>query len=654
MKQGQALIEVMVGMGIAAALMPAVVTSFFAARGGTAQEEVRMLASARLRETKEVLRTLKEANWQNIAVNGTYHLTYQGGVWSIVPGSETNLDGLFTRQITISDAYRDVSGLFAVAGSLDPSVKHISVSVSWTNPLASSVSSEYYLMRFTNQTWLQTLVADFTPGTQTGTTITNVSGGEITLGSGGLALADWCDPNLSLTAIDLPKNGVANAVSAAVGSGTSPNQVVAGTGDNSSGISFGHVTVQNANPPSGSVDGTFDGYKTNGVFVLGTYAYLATDNNAKEVVIIDLSSQDPSTGKYSEAGYFNVPGNSNANSLFAVGSLGFALSGSRLYSFDLSSKSGDRGSPLATLELSGTGSRLVISGSYVYIAESSGTHALEIIQFTPDGKSLSLAGYANLPGQNGVDIIINSTASRGYLATSQGNVYILNTTAPYTGALPSAIGSFNTNGMTPKGVAVVTNNKAIVVGTGGALQYQVIDITNEANPVLCTNGGTTAGGLAIGSGVNGLSSVQEEDGDTYSYIITGDATAELKIIQGGPGGGGGTYASSGIFESSIFDAGSSVMFNRFDVNAATPVDTTIKYQVAITSPVAGLCTGASYTFVGPDKLTSSYFTSSSQLPLGTGVGYTNPGQCLKYRAYLSTTNLSNAPTMYDLTFNYSP
>ena len=40
MKKGQALVEMMVGMGIAAAIMPALVTSFFAARGGGAQEQV--------------------------------------------------------------------------------------------------------------------------------------------------------------------------------------------------------------------------------------------------------------------------------------------------------------------------------------------------------------------------------------------------------------------------------------------------------------------------------------------------------------------------------------------------------------------------------------------------------------------------------------
>lgn len=644
MKKGQALIEVLVGLGIAAAIMPAVVTAFFAARGGEAQEQVRVMALARLREGREVLRLLKEDNWANLADNGTYRLTLTGGAWSISPGTETDLDGLFTRQIVVSDSYRDVNGLLSLTGILDPSVKHIELTVSWTTPIASFVRADYYLMRFENRTWLQTLVSDFTPGVQSGTTITDTGGGEIILASGGQALSDWCEPALTLSSIDLPKSGVANAISADVGAGTSPNQVIAGTGDNASGVSLAYAEIVNANPPSGQVLGTFDSYKTNGVFVGGDRAYLATDDAQEDIVIVDLTNRDPVTGKYAKLGAFNAPANGpkNAAGIYVSGNLGFMTIGDKLHTFDVTTRT-----PLGSITLAGDAQRLVVFGSYAYVAENSGERALEIVQFSQDGTTLSLPGWTNLPGQNGVDIVVNSTASRGYLATSQGNVYIVNTSAPYSGALPAPLGVYSTAGMTPKGVAVVTHNKAIVVGTGGSLQYQVFDLSEESTPVSC-------GGLNIATGVNGIASVQEEDGDTFSYIITGDAGAELKIIQGGGGGGGGVYTLAGTFESDLFDAGSSVMFNRFDVSSAVPVDTALEYQVAITAPSAGSCAGASYTFVGPDKQPSSFFTDSSALPLGSGVGYTNPGQCLKYRAYLRTSNSNNTPVMSAIIFNYSP
>ena len=68
----------------------------------------------------------------------------------------------------------------------------------------------------------------------------------------------------------------------------------------------------------------------------------------------------------------------------------------------------------------------------------------------------------------------------------------------------------------------------MLVGTKGE-EYQLVDIANEATPSRC-------GGLNIDTGVKGVSSVLEADGDSYSYIITGDSAAELKVIEGGPGG----------------------------------------------------------------------------------------------------------------------
>ena len=471
------------------------------------------------------------------------------------------------------------------------------------------------------------------------------------MGSGGEGHADWCAPSLSTINYNITGSANPNAISAAVGVSGGSNQVIAGTGDSANGVSLDHLAITNTNPPTVSEVGTLADssprIKTNSVFVSGPYAYIATDNKHKEVIIVDLAT-------HTESGYFDPPVNGNGAGLYVVGALGFVTVDNVLYTFDLSTKSGDRGSPLATLTLSGTSARIVVLGSYVYVAETSGSRPLEIIEYSADGRTLNVRGWASISGQNGVDIVVNSTASRGYLATSQGNVYILDTTAPYSGALPTPLGMFSTSGMTPKGVAVVTNNRAIVVGTGGTLQYQVIDITNENSPILCTNGGTTSGGLSIATGVNGIASVQEEDNDTYSYIITGDSSAELKIIQGGGGGGGGTYASDGTFESNIIDAGYSVMFNRFEVTAiAPPPDTGIEYQVAISNPL-GTCALASYTFVGPDKTSSTYFSGSAQLPLGTGAGYTNPGQCLKYRVHMTTSNTNNTPVLYDITFNYSP
>jgi hypothetical protein len=60
-------------------------------------------------------------------------------------------------------------------------------------------------------------------------------------------------------------------------------------------------------------------------------------------------------------------------------------------------------------------------------------------------------------------------------------------------------------------------------------------------------------------------------------------------------------------------------------------------------------------FVGTDGTTNTYFPASGGiLPASSSGNYVNPGQCLRYRAYLGTSDITAAPIVDDITFNYSP
>lgn len=466
---------------------------------------------------------------------------------------------------------------------------------------------------------------------------TDTWGGEITLGAGGKG--DWCAPDLTIAAVNLPKSGVANAVSAI------PGQVFAGTGDNAAGVSYATVNIDQSDPPKATISGTFDGYKTNGIFGELNYAYLATDNNFKEIEIIDLT-----TKPYSEAGYFNAPGNGNGNSIYASGNVGYMTSGSIFYTFDLTSKSGSR-SLLGSVNLDGTGVKTVVVGSYAYVALSSATTQMDIVDVT-NPASPSVVAKANLGTGAGTDVFVNSTGTRAYISsvyTAGKPEFSIVDTSVKSGTL-AATGKYTTDGMSPKAITVVPGNKAMIVGTGGSQQYVVIDLTDETNPIHCTSHGRS-GGLTISSGVHGVASVIEADGDTFSYIITGDVAAELKIIQGGPGG---VYATSGTFESSIFDATNSAVFNRFVVNGILPVGTTLTYQVAGAAPASGSCIGASFTYVGPDGTVNTKFATTSAIPLSIGPGYVNPARCFRYKVFLATSDAFSEPIFTDMTLNFSP
>jgi hypothetical protein len=529
---GQTLVELVLIMGIMSIILPALLTGLVASRSAKPQAEKRASAVSVLKETETAVKNIKNTDWSALATNGTYHTEISGSQWILDTGSFTNSDGI-THEIRISDVYRDsASGaVVETGGTIDPSTKKIEIVISWSEPYVSSISSTMFFSRTNNESFSETTQNDFDAGTPTNIDVLATGGSPTdghmelaTTGSegegeeGGGSLSDWCEPNLSITALDLPKSGVANTVSAIQG------RVFAGTGNNSSGVSFANVSITDTDPPVSSIAGTFDGYKTNDVFGEANYAYIATDTNSEEIIIVNLTASP-----YVKSGYFNAPGNTDGNSVFVAGNIGYMTAGNRLYTFDLSSKSGSR-TQLGSITLDGTGNSIFVRGEYVYVSLGSLTNQLEIVRVANGGATLTKVSSVFIVDLGSQDVWVNSDGTRAYLATTGvldlRDLFIIDITDKSS---PSILGSYESGGMNPKGITVIPeHDRAILVGSGGE-EYQVVDISSESAPVRC-------GGLEINTGVNGISSVFESDNDAYSYIITGDASAELKIIEGGPGG----------------------------------------------------------------------------------------------------------------------
>jgi len=206
--------------------------------------------------------------------------------------------------------------------------------------------------------------------------------------------------------------------------------------------------------------------------------------------------------------------------------------------------------------------------------------------------------------------------------------------------------------MSPYALDVVTGNRAIVVGTGGTL-YQVFNVSNPASASYC-------GGMSP-SGATAVLAVAPifQNGLAYSYILTNNSTAEFQIVLGGAGG---SYSSSGTFESQTYDAGANVAYNRFIADVSQPSATSISAQVAVAPPVSNSCTGVSnFTYVGPngtsaasDVYSLSGSTITGLIPLSTvSPYYQNPQRCFRYKFFLSSTDQTQSPELYDLNVNYS-
>ncbi|MBI2641881.1 type II secretion system protein [Candidatus Roizmanbacteria bacterium] len=383
MKSGQSLIEILLVVGLSAILLPALLTGLVTSRSGRAQYTQRLQAINLLKDGAEATRTIRDGGWTTFAdyAYGIFHPeTTSQSNWILVSGPETTSEG-FTRQIEVSEVRRDARGAIVVTGgNVDPSTRKVVVRVSWLLPYSSSITSAFYLTRYwDNASYTETTQTQFNAGTKSGVTVQasipnptpTPDDGEVILASGGRS--NWCKPSLDQNTLNLPKNGVGKAISAIQG------QAFAGTGENSSGISFVNISITDTYPPEPAIEGTFDGYKTNGVFGENDYAYLATDNNHKEVVIIDLTQLNPDTNKYSELGYYNAPGNKSAQSVVVSGTIGFVTVDNNLYTFDVSSKSGSR-PQLGNISLAGNGKKVFVFDTYAYVAIEDPT-ALQIIQF---------------------------------------------------------------------------------------------------------------------------------------------------------------------------------------------------------------------------------------------------------------------------------
>src|SRR4030042_825098 len=258
--KGQIIIELLIAFGLAGILLPALLTGLLATRSGRVAQEQRIIAVGLLREGEEAVRSVRDAGWDRITspaviMDVPYHWVQGGSEWTLVEGGETVGD--FTRSIVISDI-----------SPADPSLKIVTIAVSWGDIIPSSTTSVIYLT-----SWKNISLTD--------------SG---TVQPQGQGFQDWCHPALALTNIDLDRQGHPTSLRAfETADSVDGNGVLAGTGANSSGPAFSNIKFMGNEPPAATILGDYNGtpqVKVNGLFGNDHYAFLATDSRGVEILDI--------------------------------------------------------------------------------------------------------------------------------------------------------------------------------------------------------------------------------------------------------------------------------------------------------------------------------------------------------------------------------
>lgn len=641
------LVEILVVVGILGTIVG--VMMFFSIDTLRFHQNNRQKTSAavQIEELSRALESMKSRNWDelySLIDAGALHLEFSNNRYSIVPGADTK-NGV-NISFTVGRVLRDSSrNIVSADGNEDIHTLHLQMEASWLDFMdqPQTVQSSIYVNNWSIERFDDTTEADFSSGTLTQTYVHNADGGEIMLGT--IFYPDWCNPSLSINQYDIP--GTATATTVFAGDG----YAYLGTAGSADGISVTKLSISGVNPPVVAVDHEYDNYLVNNIFVLGNYAYLATTDDNKEVVILDIS-----VTPFVEVGHYNGSGSANGYSVWVDSrGVGYLAQGRDVRTFDLGFTAGNPGSAAANsgarpglgtvsmVWLIGTVSQIIVIDNYLYASLNNDWYELGIVNVS-NPRSLNVTSQTSVNNQQVQDIYMSADGTRAYFGTnssSEREFFILDTTVK-TGARP-IIGSYDTNGMSVRGIALIEEDKRVVLVGTGAEEYQGLDITNESNPTKC-------GGMQVNSGIYDIDTIVDAEGNAFSYLMTGDSSSEFKILRGGPGGGGSNgygYVPEGYFVSRVFDtSSSSSKIYNFVWNGDLPEDTDIRLQLR-SADTPNL---DSVAWVGPDGTSSTYFSGST---VNTLPEQLQNRRYLQYRLYMTSSNISESPVFKDISIYYA-
>lgn len=449
------------------------------------------------------------------------------------------------------------------------------------------------------------------------------------------------------------------------------------------------------------------GYGAKSIAVLGDTGYVSSGGYLYTFDLANIDSKSPSNSldqigcRIQLDGYDCSPG-TGTDKKYSAGEVGSTWSDTTSPAHNDCSDGGNI-ELYANNDLTGV---QVGGNKYVYVAVGAGTNPeFEIVNTTsvPDAASspsISSASCGRISGgnsgwkvtssldfnsQSGTEEAANSVyaksdGTRAYISSNGGidgnnngqpdskQFYVINTSnksSPAflsgTSATGATSGFYYGSGANAelyprRSLTVLNGDRVVLVGKDGvangndAEEYQVLNSGTEASPTYC-------GGINYDQGFNDLTAVAEADGDNFVYMVANTTLNELKIIQGGPDG---AYNDSGNYQSRVLDLGYATASNYLSGTVTAPANTTVQAQVAVADPANGNCATATYTYVGPGGSSSTFFDAvgsslSASIPIGAfAPTYQNPGRCLRYKVYFSTTDYNQTPKLFDALINYSP
>ncbi|MBI4128546.1 MAG: hypothetical protein HY460_00720 [Parcubacteria group bacterium] len=96
-------------------------------------ERMRIRAGAYLEEGIEAVKAIRGTGWENIPASGTRYLSLGAPPWSLFVTDPGLIDGVYTRSVTFTPAYRDGNGDLAASGLEDADIRKVRIEISWSS-----------------------------------------------------------------------------------------------------------------------------------------------------------------------------------------------------------------------------------------------------------------------------------------------------------------------------------------------------------------------------------------------------------------------------------------------------------------------------------------------------------------------------------------
>lgn len=643
LKKGQLLVEVLVGIGIMAILVSAILPLMLTSANASIRENKNSIATLSAKGQIEAVKAIKEENWNNlysVSKGADYYPTINGDKWQLTSGVETiPLNGLtFQRSVKVENVSRtDLNGAGNIApiynASLDdPSTQKITSTVTSGEMLSISITE--YMSRWKSSLWTQT---DWSAGQYS--SINNI---DATTVAGALQLAKIAGGaagnygnRFLLTATDTigrlsnqtkkadmrftaQKTGVVNQI-----------RVYLNNASNSGAINYRYgIQADNGGLPSGTYLGSQTAaFATTGWQTINLAAAVNVTLGTVYHIVIQYDSGTTPNGSR----YIDIRNSSPQNQLVPLTQI--ADNQQNTLFFDASWTIQNRqpiyllgfndgtyeGNPYDTSE-----QRSIYGnnyeGEYFSISSDKTISALNLyISKNTNQDPVAPLKVVLRDITASADLIDDSTISGAALTTAyQWKTLNLpaNVTLPANHQFRLYLSSF---------------------GSAPNRYYRIYNISNPNNAEynnINWDGVTSKVSRSADGGLNWDDANDFIDMSGY-YFTTVESSA---------------YAPSGDLTSTTFDAGAPAGFNRIlwpDSDA--PLGTTIKFQLAANND------DLTWVFLGPQGTTTDYYTAKTgENILSNPPNSLSNNRYLRYKVILETSNPSITPILREVKVNFSP